>query len=257
MKFIKCSSLVLAVVVLIVVGSGSVQSSPGETRLSPSPDRGMYVFEAYCAGCHGISGAGDGPMSAVLERDFGMSPTDLSDAKFQANRTDSQLRKAVRGGGKAVHKTPFMPAWGETLSDKQVGDLVSYIRDLKDGMHTGRPTLIGVGEQLEFGRVLYGLHCLACHGPKGQGDGPFLKGITQGEAGVVMTTPPDMSERKFFRRFSDRDLEKLIKKGMPHGGFASSTSKWWHKQLRDGEIDALIFYLRALPLAPRAKQKGV
>lgn len=252
MKVWNFLGVAVAVSLLVAGMTSSVGSSPGEVRSSPSPDRGMYILEAYCAGCHGISGAGDGPMAAVLDRDFGMTPTDLGAEEFQANRTDAQLKKAVRGGGKAVHKTPFMPAWGDTLTDRQTGDLVAYIRDLRGGAREGRPTLIGVGEQLEFGRVLYGIHCLACHGPKGEGDGPFMQGIVEGEAGIQMSRPPDMSKSEFFADFSDRELEKIIREGMPHGGMATGSSKWWHKQLRDEEIKALLFYLRALPLAPKS-----
>lgn len=239
---------VSALMVLLISGVGV--SSPGETRASPSPDRGMILFESYCAGCHGMSGTGDGPMAAVLERDFGMRPTNLSSEEFHAKRTDEQISEAIKGGGKAVHKTPFMPAWGETLTQRQIGDLVAFIGDLRRGAVTPRATLVGVGEQLELGRVLYSIHCLACHGPHGKGDGPFLQGLRTGESGIQMADPPDMSKPAFFGDKTDNKLESLIREGMPHSGYSAPNSKWWQKHLKVEEIRALILYLRALPMGP-------
>lgn len=235
---------------LVLLFSGVGLSSPGETRASVSPDRGMVLFEAYCAGCHGMSGAGDGPMAAVLERDFGMRPTDLTSKEFHAERTETQISEAITGGGKAVHRTPFMPAWGETLTTRQIGDLVSFIGDLRQGAVTPRATLIGVGEQLELGRVLYSVHCLACHGTHGKGDGPFLEGLRTGDSGIQMTPPPDMSTTSFLANKTDNQLEGIIREGMPHSGYSAPESKWWQEHLKENEIRALIFYLRALPLGP-------
>lgn len=211
------------------------------------------IFEAYCVGCHGLSGKGDGPMSAALRRDFGVSPADLSGSgPIAKHRTDEQLRDAVKGGGKAVHRTPFMPAWGQTLNNAQVDDLVAYLREMQSGTAPEQPSFAEVGEQLELGRVLYSIHCAACHGPHGEGDGPFVKGLTTGEAGVKGLSVPKFSSPGFFRNRTDADIEKVIAKGTAHSGLKPAAGDtWWDKQMGPEEIQSLILYMRSLPVTRR------
>ena len=224
-------------------------SSPGGAGVTPSSDRGMRVFEAYCVGCHGLSGKGDGPMAAPLQRDFGVRPTDLTSENYMARKSDEQLKEAVRGGGKAVHRTPYMPAWGSTLKDSQVNDLVAYIRELQSDNYPEQPSFAEVGEELELGRVLYSIQCSACHGPKGEGDGPFVQGLTTGTAGVPGLKPPNLASYRFFRERTDAELEELIASGLHHSGLEPAESSWWHRQMRAREMEALILYLRTLPLS--------
>jgi mono/diheme cytochrome c family protein len=224
------------------------ESSPGGSGDFPSSDRGARIFEAYCVGCHGLNGKGDGPMAAPLLRDFGVRPTDLSSKTYLAKKSDEELKKAVTGGGKAVHRTPYMPAWGSTLKESQVEDLVAYIRELQTDGYPEQPSFAEVGKELELGRVLYSIHCLACHGPKGEGNGPFIQGLTTGEAGIPGLNPPNLAEYRFFREKTDADLEELISRGTHHSGLKSAGSTWWQRQMKPSEMESLIFYLRTLPL---------
>lgn len=193
----------VAVGIFLMAGS-SVFSSPRTdegTNVSPNPDRGLYVFQAYCVGCHGENGRGDGPMAAKLFNDFQIRPIDLAGVAFQDSRTDAQLTAAIKTGGKGIHKTPFMPAWSQTLTDRQVNDLVAFVRELKPREVALSASMIPVGDELELGRVLYTVRCLACHGPKGKGDGPLLEGLTTGGSNLVVL--PDFSDYEFVRGRSD------------------------------------------------------
>lgn len=246
--------VVFAVAALGAALWGATVAAPSPDRPSPSPDRGLYVFQAYCAACHGEEGRGDGPMAAKLFNDFGVRPTDLAGKSFHSSRTDEQLAQAVRGGGQAVHRTPFMPAWGTTLTDRQVVDLVSFLRELEGGDLGPRPSMVSVQDELELGRVLYGIHCLACHGRSGRGDGPFLTGML--ESGGLNKVPPDLSAYAFYADRSDSELGRAVRSGLTHAGLTGRDSDWWHRQLDDHEVRAIIFYLRALPLLPE-EQSGL
>lgn len=87
---------------------------------------GKMVFAYYCQTCHGEAGAGDGFNAFNLDP----KPRDLSDPAFQKKKTDQDLEDAVRRGGSGVGLTALMPPWGRTLSDRQVAEVVRYVRTL-------------------------------------------------------------------------------------------------------------------------------
>lgn len=239
--------LCLGLIMFFWQGPQEALSSPGGHKETPNSDRGLKLFEAYCVGCHGLSGRGDGPMAAPLLRDFGVRPSDLT-SDYIKGRSDDEIKMAVTGGGRAVHRTAYMPAWGSTLKENQVNDLLAYVREIQTGGVMEQPGFPEVGEELELGRVLYSIHCMACHGSRGEGDGPFILGMTTGDAGIKGLKPPNLAAYRFFRERSDADLEELISQGSHHSGLEPADSNWWQRQMKAQEMEALIFYLRTLPL---------
>ena len=87
---------------------------------------GKTVFSYYCQTCHGETGAGDGFNAFNLDP----KPRDLSDPAFQKKKSDQDLEDAVRRGGSGVGLTALMPPWGKTLSDREVAEVVRYVRTL-------------------------------------------------------------------------------------------------------------------------------
>lgn len=246
----KLRLLLLAILVGALATQAASTPPTYDDKPGPSPDRGLYVYKAYCVACHGVSGRGDGPMAARLYRDFGVQAVDLTLPEFHRKRSDEQLVEVVRGGGKAVHRTQFMPAWGSTLTDRQVGDLVAYIRELEEQPNLDSASMIQVEDRLELGRILYGTYCLVCHGPQGKGDGPFLEGLKAG--GDLHKTPPNFTASDFFLHRTDAELIELVRSGAVHSGYGVPESAWWKKQLGDREVKALNLYLRSLPMMPKA-----
>jgi mono/diheme cytochrome c family protein len=88
---------------------------------------GRDVFVHYCATCHGDAGAGDGFNAYNLDP----RPRDLSDPAFQKKKSDADLADTIRRGGAGVGLSSLMPPWGRTLSERQVGEVVLYVRSLK------------------------------------------------------------------------------------------------------------------------------
>jgi cytochrome c oxidase cbb3-type subunit 3 len=93
---------------------------PYEARL------GKVTFTHYCQTCHGETGAGDGFNAFNLDP----HPRDLSDPQFQKKKSDAELADAIQRGGAGVGLSALMPPWGHTLSARQVGELVLYLRTL-------------------------------------------------------------------------------------------------------------------------------
>ncbi|HET7177505.1 MAG TPA: hypothetical protein VFI63_02340, partial [Solirubrobacterales bacterium] len=53
------------------------------------------------------------------------------DPAFQKAKSDADLADAVRRGGAGVGLSALMPPWGHTLSERQIADVVAYLRTLK------------------------------------------------------------------------------------------------------------------------------
>lgn len=239
----KRSAVFLAGLLSLITGPGRLSISADTVGAEHgNPDRGSFLFASYCASCHGDSGQGDGPMAPRLMRDFQVKPTNFAMPGWQSSRSDSELVRTIRQGGKAVHRTAFMPAWASTLDQQQTQDLLAYIRELGKATASGYlpASTLGLQQKLELGRVLYGLQCIACHGSKGKGDGPVMQGKKL----------PDFSKADAFRYKTDEDLEGWAQSGVYHAGITldPDTSRWWHGPLNAEEIPALILYLRSFAL---------
>ncbi|MFQ5684810.1 MAG: c-type cytochrome [Candidatus Binatia bacterium] len=84
------------------------------------------TYSKFCASCHGAKGKGDGPAAVALNP----KPKDFTDSKVMAHMSDAMLFKTIKKGGQATGHSPLMPAWGGTLTDQQISELVGYIRSL-------------------------------------------------------------------------------------------------------------------------------
>ena len=62
--------------------------------------------------------------------DMSVQPRDHTDSKEMSARSDAELFKAIKEGGRAVDKSLLMPAWRGVLSDEQINGLVRYLRQL-------------------------------------------------------------------------------------------------------------------------------
>jgi len=101
--------------------------APGAPSPSYEAQLGRDVFAHYCSTCHGDTGAGDGFNAYNLDP----RPRDFSDQAFQKAKSDAELVDAIRRGGAGVGLSSLMPPWGRTLTERQVGEVVLYVRSLK------------------------------------------------------------------------------------------------------------------------------
>lgn len=114
----KDRSLFIAAVVLALMVS---VSSPGWTYESKVT---ADLYDTYCAQCHGMSRNGKGINTVGLS----VQPRDHTDARSMGDMSDEHIATAIRGGGLAINKSILMPAWGNVLTEAQIGDLVHYLR---------------------------------------------------------------------------------------------------------------------------------
>lgn len=82
------------------------------------------VYQQYCASCHGKTGHGDGSLGAFLNP----KPRDFADCKIMMKITDKTIFNAIKGGGASVGLSHNMPAWGGSLTDSQIKNMIKYVR---------------------------------------------------------------------------------------------------------------------------------
>ncbi len=107
----------------------------GRTPTQLSLVGGKAVFDRYCVICHGETGGGDGFNAYNVKTAFGVSPTAFSDSAQMAAVRDTQALAAIRDGGAAAGKSPAMPAWGHTLTPREIADVWQYARTLATTAH--------------------------------------------------------------------------------------------------------------------------
>lgn len=169
--------------------------------LAPRIARGTELFNQRCSGCHGEDGRGNGPASRFIGDDLAgrgklAPPRDIAWGIFKFQRrdsgklpTDADLFATIRRGLPGA----AMPAWIE-LTDRQVWDLVDYVKHLTDeaslAHKQNKPVLPFIlarrnppitpvpdppsasAELAQNGRYAFMvMQCYTCHGVSGRGDG--------------------------------------------------------------------------------------
>ncbi|HBH80693.1 MAG TPA: hypothetical protein DDY39_12780 [Nitrospira sp.] len=120
---VTCLMSATGVVVLTSLDAMSAQERAAPKQdiiLGSDPRNGKSLFEQHCVLCHGPRGKGDGLEIA------GAEVADLSSAATQ-RRLNVDLIKTIHDG----RPGKVMPSWKLRLSDKQVHDVLAYIRTLK------------------------------------------------------------------------------------------------------------------------------
>ena len=110
---------------LTAIAMGSLLLS-GIAGWAQNQAEGRKLYASYCATCHGEKGKGDGMAAKSLP----VKPADHTNGVLMNQHNDKFLMDIIFKGGNAVGKSSFMPAWGGALDEKQVRDLVAFIRTL-------------------------------------------------------------------------------------------------------------------------------
>ncbi len=144
-------------------GAGPLNGHPGKTQVrGGAPDLGSpaaaplgyQLWSENCAGCHGSSGAGDGPAAEWLKP----APPDLRQREYSAERLADILWNGVDGTS--------MPAW----RDQPLGNLAALV-EVVQGFAVATLTAAPTAAELALGAGVYTENCVECHGESGGGDG--------------------------------------------------------------------------------------
>ena len=92
----------------------------------PKKGKEKYMENMRCSACHGDSGKGDGPAAFALNP----KPRNYIDCAVMSKKSDAELFKVIKEGGPAVGLSPLMAPFGSQLNDKEVWDVVAFIRSI-------------------------------------------------------------------------------------------------------------------------------
>ena len=204
---------------LMAAGVHAAQPTPrGDVR------RGEQVYKTLCWACHGNYGRGDGPAAQYLAH----TPPDFTDSGVLGGKSDEQvLAHLLDGRGKAGanHRTMMI---GEVLKKEALRDAIAYIRTLSvPGKHVSIPA----------GRDIYTTFCWACHGAKGDGQGPAAKNL-------VGVKPRDFTSKDFVIEGREEEVSRTIFMGAAKAFHGSPYMPEWKTTLSRQQIQDVMEYLK-------------
>ncbi len=91
---------------------------------APAPE---VNYRFYCAQCHGLTGAGDGPNAT---RHQPVEPRNFTSGSEMSILTDAGIIRAIERGGAFMGKSTLMPSFVSTLTGKEIVELKDYLRRL-------------------------------------------------------------------------------------------------------------------------------
>lgn len=94
-----------------------------EEIADPELAEGKKVFGKYCSVCHGVEGKGDGFNAYNLDP----KPRDFSDPDYRSRVDSVRIVETISSGGSAMGLSPLMPAWGRTLSKRDIRNTCYYV----------------------------------------------------------------------------------------------------------------------------------
>jgi cytochrome c553 len=108
----------------IDISSISLEPKAGTGRWYTQEERvrGKEVFRANCAGCHGQNAESTPNWKTVAENGQ-YPPPPLNGTAHAWHHPLSVLKMVIEQGGEPVGGV--MPAWGDTLSDRQIIDVIA------------------------------------------------------------------------------------------------------------------------------------
>jgi len=127
-----------------------VTSEPVYPQTLPDPNNGSLIYAEKCAPCHGETGFGDGPDSALLDNPV---PA-LGSTALAYNSTPADWYTMVTLGNMSKFMPPF-----SSLTDQERWDVVAYLY-----------TLSAPPEIIDLGETLFVENCASCHGENGKQD---------------------------------------------------------------------------------------
>ena len=160
---------------------------PPSSLLAQDAEAGKVLYDQWCAGCHGDTGAGDGEAAAYMlprPRDFTGAVYQIRTTASGGLPTDRDLELVIENGMPGT----AMPGWRDKFSTRERDDVIAYIKTFSRFFDGSSPEPIDVGRQpgspseedLADARLLFveELQCLRCHGDQGRGDGNSAPSLT-------------------------------------------------------------------------------
>jgi mono/diheme cytochrome c family protein len=161
---------------LLVLGLGLALVLAGwHTPAPPQQLRGWPRYERLCLPCHGAQGDGRGPAAPYTwpaPRAFTRGELRWRSTPVGQPASDADVRATIALGAPGTS----MPGFADVLSGEALDDMVAVVRSFAPGaLGVAPPVALGAPppNDLARGTALWRTKgCVACHGERGDGDGP-------------------------------------------------------------------------------------
>lgn len=124
---------------MLLVLAGFNMAAPPAAATDPEPEatpppkdfaaiaRGKELYGQYCAECHGEQAEG-APEWRGYDEQGKLKPPPLNGTGHAWHHPQAVLHRHIKEGGPPRFST--MPAFGETLSDRQIDDIIAWFQSL-------------------------------------------------------------------------------------------------------------------------------
>ena len=222
---------------------------------------GKAVYNKWCSGCHGDTGAGDGSGAKTMlphPRDFTKAVYKIRTTASGEIPTDDDLRHIVEVGMPGTG----MPEWKSRLSAGEIGAVVQYIKTFSPNSFKGaaaKPIAIGKapgGDGATEGKAVFQkLECYKCHGVAGRADGKSAPTLKDDYGNPIR--PADLTENwKFRGGNSVTDIYTRLRTGLDGTPMPSFQDAVDNKLITDEQLWRVAQYVHSLSpeKAPEARE---
>ncbi len=216
MKKILIGSYILIIIGIIVVISNSNILNKKDSKAIAAGER---VFNKQCLICHGETGKGEGTNAG----------TALNNQHFLSSVSNKDLYNYVKYGREGT----AMPAYGPRLSEKDLKNLVAFIRDWQtEEVKMDVPKTV-VGDSAN-GKHLYNDYCMNCHGEAGAGK---------------LKIGPALANPQYLKYTTDQQIWTDIAYGRENTRMGPSLKGLeGARQLKKGDITDIVSYIRTIKI---------
>src|SRR2546422_7466071 len=190
--------------ILLVIGSVPLPSPL--SLAAQDTTKGKAVYVKWCAGCHGDTGAGDGPAASHMlprPRDFTGAIYKIRTTASGQLPTDQDVLRSIDDGLPGT----AMPAWKDRLSERERRDVVAYLKTFSAFFQDTSQHVVPLtfskepggarsAEALRVGRQFYdSIGCWKCHGKAGRVAGPSAPTLKTDPGEAIFAAGPHQSLR--------------------------------------------------------------
>lgn len=118
----------MRITLVILVSVLTISAASFADDLETNLESGAMIYKARCLSCHGIEGAGDGPMSLQLPPSFRPKSLQSADRKF-AN-TVEKFKELLQKGGPVFGLSGMMSAQ-EDLQVEELDSLINFVNSFQ------------------------------------------------------------------------------------------------------------------------------
>lgn len=131
MRTIRFSLCAFAAAACLALSGGEARSASRK-----SWEQGKLLYTERCVFCHGRDGSGWDLHSRVARPPVPVP--NLTDPVFMKQFTDKDLFKVIKEGGTRAGKSRFMPPADRWLNDKDIENVITYVRSLIRSQPVGK-----------------------------------------------------------------------------------------------------------------------